>query len=312
MIKSRKLTISVLVGIAILLSVVGLIGAFGPFPMVVDISLGQENASWIGASYRNGTGQSIAHGDFNGDGLDLNTNTWTELTPSISPSERCEPAFAVYRDSSGAEKLFLFGGYDGSQWLSDMWSYDFSTNEWMEIAPTGDPVSGVVQAIALFDPSGQRILLVGGGRRVYQVDVNTRVVTLLDNDVRHLGPPPGTAAFWDEARRRVVVYNQGEIWYDNCVLKYALGGTRYFGEPDYILPLTLFVVKNDCGFDAVVTAIWYGGLGPYTIFETESRDFSNPVRDPVHYNLMKLEAFFYDSVPLPPPPPMYLLKVEGR
>lgn len=35
------------------------------------------------------------------------------------------------------EKLVLFGGFDGSRWLSDMYVFDFQTKRWSEIAAKG-------------------------------------------------------------------------------------------------------------------------------------------------------------------------------
>jgi hypothetical protein len=62
--------VSALAVIVLLFSAFGLLKAYGPFPMVVDISADQQDASWIGAGCNNGTGVSIAHGDFNRDGVD--------------------------------------------------------------------------------------------------------------------------------------------------------------------------------------------------------------------------------------------------
>ena len=64
------LIISLFVIALLFLAAPELLKAFGPFPGVVDISLGQVDASWIGATYRNGTGYSLACGDFNGDGVE--------------------------------------------------------------------------------------------------------------------------------------------------------------------------------------------------------------------------------------------------
>jgi hypothetical protein len=56
--------------LVLLFSAFGLLKAYGPFPMVVDVSAGDQDALWIGAAHGNGTGHSIAHGDFNGDGVE--------------------------------------------------------------------------------------------------------------------------------------------------------------------------------------------------------------------------------------------------
>lgn len=35
-------------------------------------------------------------------------------------------------------KFVLFGGFDGTRWLNDMYEFDFSTNTWTEISARGD------------------------------------------------------------------------------------------------------------------------------------------------------------------------------
>ena len=52
------------------------LNGFGPVPFTVDISLGQEDTSWISAAAHNNMGSYLASGDFNGDGVqDLLTGT---------------------------------------------------------------------------------------------------------------------------------------------------------------------------------------------------------------------------------------------
>jgi hypothetical protein len=48
------------------------------------------------------------------------------------PSRRFGYVSVVHND-----KLILFGGFDGSRWLNDMYEFDFTTRSWREIQPRG-------------------------------------------------------------------------------------------------------------------------------------------------------------------------------
>ncbi len=53
--------------------------------------------------------------------FDSSTNSWTELTPPISPSAR-EKASMVFDQSRGI--IILFGGYNNGTQLGDTWVFD--------------------------------------------------------------------------------------------------------------------------------------------------------------------------------------------
>mmetsp|Transcript_32074 Transcript_32074/g.108935 ORF Transcript_32074/g.108935 Transcript_32074/m.108935 type:complete len:102 (-) Transcript_32074:181-486(-) len=36
-------------------------------------------------------------------------------------------------------KLYLFGGYNGQQWLNDLFSFDLGTKEWHSVDQSGQP-----------------------------------------------------------------------------------------------------------------------------------------------------------------------------
>jgi hypothetical protein len=239
--------------------------------------------------------------------LDLNTNTWMQLTPSVSPSGRYHAAFTVYRDSSGNEKLFLFGGKNGGN-LGDMWSFDFSTGEWTEINPSGDAIAGGPGGRALFDPLGQRILLIGLWIDVFQIDVNTWNVTHIDNDMRGVNFAEGTPGFWDATRRRAVIYENWSYYSDAG--SYRLGQTWYFGEPDYVLPLKVVAVRytQEQDYPDQFVALYEGGLGPYTVFYSDSKDFSNPVPDPNWQYDTRVVAYLDHG----PASPIFYFRIQGE
>ena len=80
---------------------------------------------------------------------------WVRLTPASSPNPRSGAAFS-YDPSAGAT---LFGGYDGSVWYNDTWTWD-GTN-WALQSPADSPPA---VDRAMFSPDGLGNLILFGGR----------------------------------------------------------------------------------------------------------------------------------------------------
>jgi len=51
----------------------------------------------------------------------------------VAPSRRFGYVSVVHEG-----KFILFGGFDGTRWLNDMFVFDFETNKWTEVEPRGD------------------------------------------------------------------------------------------------------------------------------------------------------------------------------
>jgi N-acetylneuraminic acid mutarotase len=56
---------------------------------------------------------------------------------SISYSHTNAQNVAGYVSVVHSNKLVLFGGFDGSRWLNDMYVFDFETKTWNEIQARG-------------------------------------------------------------------------------------------------------------------------------------------------------------------------------
>ncbi|MFW9794817.1 MAG: Kelch repeat-containing protein [Candidatus Thorarchaeota archaeon] len=79
---------------------------------------------------------------------DFNTNTWTEMTPSLAPSQRARP-FMTY--DSESDLSFLYSGgwlVDSESYniINDLWTYDYNADTWKKITPLDvfDPVIIVI------------------------------------------------------------------------------------------------------------------------------------------------------------------------
>src|SRR5262249_2732755 len=90
----------------------------------------------------------------------LSTNTWTKVTPAVSPPPR-QGHNLVY--DSGNKRVVLFGGFDSPSgtYFNDLWVYSFSTNTWTMIFPAASPPARRVAAM-VYDPVQQRTILYGG------------------------------------------------------------------------------------------------------------------------------------------------------
>jgi leucine-zipper-like transcriptional regulator 1 len=57
--------------------------------------------------------------------------------------------------------IFLFGGYNGSAWLNDLWEFNIETSCWTCIQESSDPVADVAAAAVPVPPGDQDVSAVG-------------------------------------------------------------------------------------------------------------------------------------------------------
>jgi len=89
---------------------------------------------------------------------DYNNNTWTNLTPAVSPPPRNGHAL-VY--DSGNDLIIMYGGYGDSGALDDTWTYDYETNTWTRMNPVTKPPALYWHSMA-YDSKVNRTILFGG------------------------------------------------------------------------------------------------------------------------------------------------------
>lgn len=63
--------------------------------------------------------------------FDPTSGTWTELQPLGVPPPRHYHSAVVWKDH-----MYIIGGYRGSTFTADVWSYDFVANRWLRVAGT--------------------------------------------------------------------------------------------------------------------------------------------------------------------------------
>jgi N-acetylneuraminic acid mutarotase len=112
---------------------------------------------------------------------DYSTNTWTNVTPDISPVARW---FHNMVYDTHADRVILFGGYE--DWdihgedavKGDTWEFNLESETWTELTPTVSPSPRAYVSMA-YDIENQRTILYGGsfgcgGGTEEQVDVLKR------------------------------------------------------------------------------------------------------------------------------------------
>ncbi len=88
---------------------------------------------------------------------DIQTQSWTEMSPSIHPAGRF---FGQMVYDTESDRVILFGGLDDTlQPLSDVWVYDFNTDSWEQVA--SGPEARSFQSM-VYDSESDRVVVIGG------------------------------------------------------------------------------------------------------------------------------------------------------
>lgn len=92
--------------------------------------------------------------------FDLNTNTWTDLTPVERPSGRY---FASHIYDVRNHRTVIFGGFtsEGGH-TSDVWSFDLNTQTWQSLSPEGPLPTAREGATAIYIEDEDRMVIFGG------------------------------------------------------------------------------------------------------------------------------------------------------
>lgn len=99
--------------------------------------------------------------------LDLETMTWTTLTPSGSaPLVRAQATSAMYENGSGEACMLVFGGTNGTTWYNDVYELNLATTTWSQITTSGTPPIARETSpsnIIYKDAAGHNIFVIYGG-----------------------------------------------------------------------------------------------------------------------------------------------------
>jgi len=88
---------------------------------------------------------------------DVTAQTWAQFTPANSPSARAAATMAYFPDVGA---IFLFGGFDGTNFMNDTWRYDCATHTWRPVIGNVSPPQA--QGYIVYDNAVFRLLLLQG------------------------------------------------------------------------------------------------------------------------------------------------------
>jgi len=86
-------------------------------------------------------------------------DTWTEVTPGVSPLKRCLHSAAY---DSRDHRMVMYGGQNAGP-LDDVWLLDLATHTWTDVTPATRP-DGRFFAAHVYDANHHRSVLFGGNR----------------------------------------------------------------------------------------------------------------------------------------------------
>ena len=139
------------------------------------------------------------------------TPAWTELTPTGTPPSGREYPTAIY--DPVRDRMLVFGGYDASGDRNDVWELSLAwTPAWTELTPTGVPPSERAGPTAIYDPTGDRMVVFGGSGAGFLNDVweLSLAGTPAWTELTPSGVSPGAraahTAIYDPVRNRMVVF----------------------------------------------------------------------------------------------------------
>ena len=159
---------------------------------------------------------------------DTNTNTWTQLTSGATARQF---ASVIYYNDGTNNKMVVFGGYDGTNYLNDVWEYNLDTNIWTQrpiISTTLPVVRDEHQAIYYNDGTNNKMVVFGGQdgtnvfNDVWEYNLDTNVWTQLTPRAI-VSRNMSTIYYNDGTNNKMVVFGgQNATTFVNSTWKYIL------------------------------------------------------------------------------------------
>jgi hypothetical protein len=145
---------------------------------------------------------------------DYDTNTWTEMSPEVSPPKRQQHAMAYDAES---DRIILWGATEvGQTPMSEeehatIWTYDYDANTWSAIESTGGPSYRGGHSM-VYHPGTDRIILFGGyhlgdvnfSDETWAYDYNTNTWTQLSPAAHPSGRRLHTMVYAEDADKMVL------------------------------------------------------------------------------------------------------------
>lgn len=155
--------------------------------------------------------------------LDLNSDVWSDLTPTTgnSPSPRRTPN-GIY--DSDSHSMIMWSGQTGGTTLNDVWAFDLNTTSWTELTPMDPKPNTRYGTVSILDQADKNLVTFAGFTSRGRFNDSWRFS--LANDSWTEVTPGGNlpqrrclhSASFDTLNRRMIVYGGqsagalGDIW----------------------------------------------------------------------------------------------------
>jgi N-acetylneuraminic acid mutarotase len=123
--------------------------------------------------------------------FDFESRTWTEIKAideSRVPSKRCKHSACIYQNM-----MYIFGGWDSSGKLNDMYRYIFDRNEWEIVPCSNPPPARSAHSVAIYQ--NYMYLFAGIGDNKYNDMYRFSFKTNQWSVVNQRNPPPRRSSY---------------------------------------------------------------------------------------------------------------------
>jgi N-acetylneuraminic acid mutarotase len=218
---------------------------------------------------------------------DYTANTWTNRTPTISPTARKGHAMAY--DSTN-QRLILFGGTDSSGALfGETWVYHYADNTWTNRTPTicGTPPARKGHAMA-YDSLNQKVVLFGGDTGTGTYFRDTWTYDFLANTWHELAPTASPLArtahamVFDSANQKMILfggYLHTTLFNDTWFLRLSnpsLQLSAPTGGEDWLVGTATQITWTSTDLAGTVTAEVKYGSSDWTFLATSTATHGGP------------------------------------
>ena len=152
---------------------------------------------------------------------DYNNNTWVKLFPVKKPPALTSVSMA-YDELS--DHIVLFGGYDGTKYINETWSYNYTSNNWTNMKPVNAPSARYGHAME-YDSNHDQIILFGGSDGTKNLN-DTWAYDYDNNNWTNISPVIGPSP----RRASMITYDSQSdlmILFGGCV---SIASSQYFNE----------------------------------------------------------------------------------
>ncbi len=175
--------------------------------------------AYYALAYDSQSDRTIVHGGDQEDdetwAYDYEANTWTEMTPAVSPEGRWGHAMAYDAES---DRIIMWGASEvgeipmSEEEKATIWAYDYDTNSWEAIESTGGPSFRGGHTM-VYHPGTDRIILFGGHSQgdvyysdeTWAYDYNSNIWTQL-TPATHPSGRRFHSMVYDEAADKMVLF----------------------------------------------------------------------------------------------------------